>query len=165
VQLIEALQTLCRQATQFYLTTIAANAKKHLNVGAWQQAFRLLGPFDDAQFASAKFIAKTGFQKFFGRYHAVQIEVHRFYSLAAEAHCVRFHQRIGSNFDMPLMARRMQQRARERRLAHAKVAVQVERHAGTDDACERRAKRRRGGFVLEHRALDARRRCRSFSGN
>jgi hypothetical protein len=61
--------------------------------------------------------------------HAVQVEVDYLDRLSADLHAVRFGQRVGWTSDMSGVSGSMQQRARQRSLAGAKVAVQINRQA------------------------------------
>ena len=60
---------------------------------------------------------------------------------------VKFNQCVGRALHRAAMPERAQQAARERGLAHAEIAAQVNDQARTKDACERRAQGERRGLI------------------
>jgi epoxyqueuosine reductase len=134
---------------QFYITSLAGNCQKHLDVWRRQHACRAFRPFDDAQLGSIEMFTKSGVEEFFGATHAVQIEMDGLDRLPAEYDFVWFGQCVGRTLDMSGMAGGMQQGPRQRGFAGAKVAVQMQRHARLHHPRQRRAQGSGAGFILQ----------------
>lgn len=114
-----------------------------------QHWFAFFRPFDDADSIFVEMFAETGVKKLLRPRHPIEIEVDNGYHAVSEPDFIRFGQRVGRTFDATDIAGGMQQRARERGLAGAEVAVQVNRHAGFQHLRQCRAQRCGTGFVLQ----------------
>ncbi len=139
--------TLVGQRTQFYITTVPCKRQVDVYVRWRQHRIALFRPFDDTDGVFVEMFTKTGIEKFFRAGHAVQIEVDDCYHAACEGNFIRLRQRVGRALDPSLVARRMQQGARERGLAGPEVAVQVDRQARRQHLGQVGPEAGGGGFV------------------
>ena len=98
---------------------------------------------------AAEMLAKAGIEKLLRTGKPVQVEMDDLDRTIADGNGIGLGQGIGRTPDVAGMPCSMQHRARQRGLARAEVAMQVERQPGFEHTGKGGAERGRAGFIME----------------
>ena len=115
----------------------------NFNIRWWTQTTGFFGPLDNADRLTVKVFFQARIVPLLRGVEPIKIKVIH----TIPRNYVKFNQGVGGALHRAGVAERAQQAARERGLAHAEVAAEVNHQAGPQDAYECRAQCERGDLV------------------